>query len=626
MKQYRLVNNIVGWLIFAVAAFTYCSTIEPTASFWDCPEFITTAYKLEVGHPPGAPFFMLMGNFFTLFTDDPSKAAMMVNLMSALFSAACILFLFWSITHLARKLLCPGGVVDSAAHMVLVVGCGVVGALAYTWSDTFWFSAVEGEVYASSSLFTAVVFWLILKWEDVADQPHSDRWLVLIAYLVGLSIGVHLLNLLCICALVLVYYYRRAEHPTARGSLVALAISVVIIALVLYGIVPGIVKVGGWFELLFVNVLGMSFNTGLIIYIILSAACVVWGVYESYVCRDRRRMMLSFVLSVGLLGIPFFGYSVGSIIVGLLILCAIGWLLMYRREAKSYLVKARFMNTALLCMLMIMIGYSSYAVIVIRSTANPPMDQNSPEDVFTLGSYLNREQYGSKPLLYGQAYTSELEYGDDGYPVRKEGSPIIVRHEKVDPNEPDSYEKVGDRGEYKYAQNMFFPRMHDSGHAKDYEAWLGGVEGRDVVGTYPNGETYTVKIPTQLENLRFFFSYQLNFMYWRYFMWNFAGRQNDLQGRGELEHGNWLTGISFIDNARLGDQDALPDILKNNKGHNVFYCLPLILGLLGLFWQAFRGEKGIQQFWVVFFLPARSMPLPFGSVSAWLLSPADSNA
>lgn len=289
MKQYRLVNNIVGWLIFAVAAFTYCSTIEPTASFWDCPEFITTAYKLEVGHPPGAPFFMLMGNFFTLFTDDPSKAAMMVNLMSALFSAGCILFLFWSITHLARKLLCPGGVVDSAAHMVLIVGCGVVGALAYTWSDTFWFSAVEGEVYASSSLFTAVVFWLILKWEEVADQPHSDRWLVLIAYLVGLSIGVHLLNLLCICALVLVYYYRRAEHPTARGSLVALAISVVIIALVLYGIVPGIVKVGGWFELLFVNVLGMSFNTGLMIYIILSAACVVWGVYESYVCRDRRR-------------------------------------------------------------------------------------------------------------------------------------------------------------------------------------------------------------------------------------------------------------------------------------------------------------------------------------------------
>ena len=602
MKQYRLVNNIVGWLIFAVAAFTYCSTIEPTASFWDCPEFITTAYKLEVGHPPGAPFFMLMGNFFTLFTDDPSKAAMMVNLMSALFSAGCILFLFWSITHLARKLLCPGGVVDSAAHMVLIVGCGVVGALAYTWSDTFWFSAVEGEVYASSSLFTAVVFWLILKWEEVADQPHSDRWLVLIAYLVGLSIGVHLLNLLCICALVLVYYYRRVEHPTARGSLVALAISVVIIALVLYGIVPGIVKVGGWFELLFVNVLGMSFNTGLIIYIILSAACVVWGVYESYVCRDRRRMMLSFVLSVGLLGIPFFGYSVGSIIVGLLILCAIGWLLMYRREAKSYLVKARFMNTALLCMLMIMIGYSSYAVIVIRSTANPPMDQNSPEDVFTLGSYLNREQYGSKPLLYGQAYTSELEYGDDGYPVRKKGSPIIVRHEKVNPDEPDRYETVGDRGEYKYAQNMFFPRMHDSGHAADYEAWLGGVEGHDVVGTYPNGETYTVKMPTQLENFRFFFSYQLNFMYWRYFMWNFAGRQNDLQGRGELEHGNWLTGISFIDNARLGDQDALPDVLKNNKGHNVFYCLPLILGLLGLFWQAFRGEKGIQQFWVVFFL------------------------
>ena len=602
MKQYKLVNNLFGWIVFAIAAFTYCSTVEPTASFWDCPEFITTAYKLEVGHPPGAPFFMLTGNFFSLFSSDPSHVALMVNLMSALFSAACIMFLFWSITHLARKLLCPGGVVDSVAHMVLIVGCGLVGALVYTWSDTFWFSAVEGEVYAYSSLFTAVVFWLILKWEDVADQPHSDRWLVLIAYLVGLSIGVHLLNLLCIPALVLVYYYRRTAQPTAKGSLVALLVSVVLVAVVLYGIVPGIVKVGGWFELFFVNLLGLSFNSGLIFYIVLVIAAVVWGVYESYVCRNRRRMMVSFVVSVGLLGIPFFGYGVLSGLIGVVLLLALGWGLMYRKDGKNYLVRARFMNTALLCMLTIMIGYSSYAVIVIRSTANPPMDQNSPEDVFALGSYLNREQYGDKPLLYGPAYGSELVYDNEGRAVKETGAPIYVRHEKVNPDEPDRYDHVGDKGSYKYAQNMLFPRMHSADHARDYETWLGGVKGRDVTGAYPNGETYTVKMPTQLENLRFFFSYQLNFMYWRYFMWNFAGRQNDVQGYGELEHGNWLSGIPFIDNARLGNQETLPDELKDNKGHNVFYCLPLILGLCGLFWQAFRGEKGIQQFWVVFFL------------------------
>ncbi len=602
MKQYKLVNNLVGWIAFAIAAFTYCSTIEPTASFWDCPEFITTAYKLEVGHPPGAPFFMLTANFFSLFTSDPSQVARMVNTMSALFSAGCILFLFWSITHLVRKLLCPGGVVDSVAHTVLIMGCGLVGALAYAWSDTFWFSAVEGEVYAYSSLFTAVVFWLILKWEDVADQPHADRWIVLLAYLIGLSIGVHLLNLLCIPALVLVYYYRKTAHPTAKGSIIALVVSIVLVALVLYGIVPGIVKIGGWFELFFVNTLGMSFNSGLILYICVLVASVIWGIYESYVCRNRRRMMVSFVVSFGLLGIPFVGHGVMSAVFGLIVLIALGWVLMYRNEAKTYLVRARLLNTALLCMLAIMIGYSSYAVIVIRSTANPPMDQNSPEDIFALGSYLNREQYGDKPLLYGQAYTSELEYDSEGRPVKKTGSPIIIRHEKVNENEPDHYDRVGDKGSYKYAQNMLFPRMHDSGHADDYEAWMGGVEGHEVTGTYPNGETYTVKMPTQFENLRFFFSYQLNFMYWRYFMWNFAGRQNDIQGYGELEHGNWLTGIPFLDNARLGNQNTLPDELKANKGHNVFYCLPMLLGLLGLFWQAFRGERGIQQFWVVFFL------------------------
>ena len=294
MKQYKLVNNLVGWLAFVIAAYTYCMTIEPTASFWDCPEFITTGYKLEVGHPPGAPFFMLTANLFSQFTSDPSQVARMVNTMSALMSAACILFLFWSITHLVKKLICPDDKEMTLGKLITIMGSGLVGALAYTWSDTFWFSAVEGEVYAYSSLFTAVVFWLILKWESVANEPHSDRWLVLIAYLTGLSIGVHLLNLLCIPAIVLVYYYKKNPDANLKGSLLALTGSMVLVAAVLYGIVPGVVKVGGWFELLFVNSFGMPFNSGLIVYIILLAASIIWGVYESYTEKSRKRMFLDF--------------------------------------------------------------------------------------------------------------------------------------------------------------------------------------------------------------------------------------------------------------------------------------------------------------------------------------------
>ena len=281
MKTYRLVNNVCGWIIFAIAAFTYCSTIEPTASFWDCPEFITTAEKMEVGHPPGAPFFMLFAKLFTLFASDVTQIARMVNMMSALLSAGCILFLFWSVTHLAKKLLWPKGSDMPAGRLIAIMASGVAGALIYTWSDTFWFSAVVGDVYAFSSFFTALVFWLILKWEDQADEPHSDRWLVFIAYLIGLSIGVHLLNLLCIPAIVLVYYYKRSKNPDLKGSLTVLGISVVLVAAVLYGIVPGVLKVAGWFELLFVNTLGMSFNTGLYIYIALLFACLVWALIET---------------------------------------------------------------------------------------------------------------------------------------------------------------------------------------------------------------------------------------------------------------------------------------------------------------------------------------------------------
>lgn len=607
MKQYKLVNNVLGWLTFFVAAFVYCSTIEPTASFWDCPEFITTGYKLEVGHPPGAPFFMLTANLFSQFASDPSQVARMVNTMSALLSATTILFLFWSITHLARKLILKDWSEMTLGKLIAIQASGLVGALIYTFSDTFWFSAVEGEVYAYSSAFTAIVFWLILKWEDHADEPHSDRWLVLIAYMTGLSIGVHLLNLLCLPAIVLVYCYRRFPHIELKGSLLALVGSFVLVAAVLYGVVPGIITVAGWFELLFVNTLGCPFNTGEIIYIVLLVAIVIWAIYESYVDKSFKRQNISFVLSVGMLGIPFRGMTWSAAILGLVILAAIYFGLNYRKKIGKDLVPvvtARFKNTALLCMLMLMIGYSSYAVIVIRSAANPPMDQNSPEDVFTLGSYLSRDQYGDSPLLYGQAYTSQVAYDVDGnmcVPKHKEGAAIWQRKEKASKDEKDSYFVVSHKDKIIYAQNMLFPRMHSSAHAGAYENWMGGVEGTQV--PYDRcGEPVMVKMPTQMENIRFFLSYQCNFMYWRYFMWNFAGRQNDIQGNGEPEHGNWITGISFIDDWMLGDQSKMPAELKANKGHNVFYCLPLLLGLIGLFWQAWRGQRGIRQFWVVFFL------------------------
>lgn len=640
MKQYRLVDNIFGWVAFIIAAFTYCSTIEPTASFWDCPEFITTAYKQEIGHPPGAPFFMLLGNFFTHFASDTTQVAKMVNTMSALLSAVCIMFLFWTITHLARRLVISDWKELTTSKLIAIEASGMVGALIYTFSDTFWFSAVEGEVYAFSSAFTAVVFWLILKWEDHADEPHSDRWLVLIAYMTGLSIGVHLLNLLCIPAIVLVYYYKKVPHANLKGSLLALFLSFLVVVAVLYGVVPGIITVGGWFELFFVNTLGCSFNTGEIVYIICLVASVIWGIYETCHASEKneKKQNIAFVLGFGMLGIPFYGYGWTAAITGIIVLVILWFVLGYKRKQEVVtgvdestgiakkkmqllpLISARVKNTALLCMLMLMIGYSSYALIVIRSSANPPMDQNSPEDIFTLGSYLSRDQYGDRPLFYGQAYTSQVALEVDGNmckPVMKEGAPVYQRKEKASADEKDSYFVVSHKNKYIYAQNMLFPRMYSSDHAQAYEDWMGGVEGTEI--PYDRcGESMMVKMPSQFDNIRFFLSYQCNFMYWRYFMWNFAGRQNDIQGNGEPEHGNWITGFSFIDDSLYGDQSKLPDDLKENKGHNVFYCMPLILGLIGLFWQAWYTRKkkvmkngkeeevllpiGIQQFWIVFFL------------------------
>ena len=398
--------------------------------------------------------------------------------------------------------------------------------------------------------------------------------------------------------MVLVFYYKKSKEPTLKGSLLVLGLSVVIVAAVLYGMVPGIMKVSGWFELLFVNSMGMSFNTGLYVYIILLIAALVWGLWKTHKTAIDVQAKVAFLVCTALLGIPFYGHGTTSVIIGLIVLAIIAYFLFVHKH-----VSARLLNTTLLCMTLITVGYSSYAVIVLRSTANPPMDQNSPEDVFTLAEYLGREQYGDRPLLYGPTYASQPEVDKEKMMYKvNEGAPKYMRKEKKNADEKDEYIAMDGKIEYVYPsdQCMLFPRIYSTKDARLYEGWLGDVDKKTVA--YPYNQEGAVHIPTFGENLKFFVSYQVNFMYWRYFLWNFAGRQNDIQGNGELEHGNWITGFSFIDNAMLGDQSKLPSDLRENKGHNVFYCMPLILGLLGFFWQAFKGKKGIQQFWVVFFL------------------------
>ena len=524
----------MAWLVFAIAAIVYGLTVEPTASLWDCPEFIACGYKLEIGHPPGAPVFMLAANLFSQLASDPSHVALMVNLLSALLSAGCIFFLFLTVTHLSRKLICPisdGGM--SISQVITIEACGMVGALAYTFSDTFWFSAVEAEVYAFSSFLTALMFWLILKWESEMDKPGSTRWIVLIAYITGLSIGVHLLCLLCLPAMSFVVYFRRAKRVTWMGMLKALIAGGLLVAVILFGLIPGVVKLGGGFELLFTNVLGCPYNTGLICYILLLTGTIVIAYYK---------------------------------------------------------VKQRIVKLSLACLLMMLIGYSSYGVIFFRANAQTPMCENAPDNIFSLGSYLNREQYGKTPLFYGPAYCSEIDRVAEGeylVPRQKEGQAV---YRPVADSTKQKYEVVRHDIDYLYKNNMYFPRMHSSRHTKAYEDWMGGVEKKDG-------------IPTAAENLRFFLSYQVNFMYWRYFLWNFVGRQNNIQGHGEVEHGNWITGFRWIDDWLLGcDTSKLPSDLRENKGRNVFYALPLLLGLVGMLWQWRKGREGKQQFLVVMLL------------------------
>ena len=599
MKRYKLLNNVLGWAVFVIAAVTYILTLESTASFWDCGEFIASGYKLEVGHPPGNPIFMLTARFFANFASSPSEVAYMVNLMSGLLSAATILLLFWTITRLAQKIVLRDGETEetmSLGQMIAILGCGLVGALAYAWSDTFWFSAVEGEVYAYSSFCTALVFWLILKWESVADLPHANRYIILIAYIIGVSIAVHLLNLLCIPAIVLVYYYRKYKNTDLKGSLIALLVSFVLIVLLLYGLVPGFVEVAGWVELLFVNVFHLPFNSGVVFYFFLIVGVIAWAIYETYAQRSDKLIKISFLISIVLVGIPFIG---DGYIIGIILTAVLAYYLFTRKK-----LAVVAMNTILLSLFVIFIGYSSYALIVIRSTANTPMDQNSPEDIFSLGGYLNREQYGDRPLFYGQTFPAEIARDANGTAISTKGKAIWKKKLKTSEDEADRYIVTGYNEHYEYQPelNMLFPRMYSdkSEHISAYKEWT-NFKGRPVQVRTSEG-TKTVMKPTFAENLAFFLDYQLNYMYWRYFMWNFAGRQNDIQGHGEVQNGNWISGFNFIDKHIAGDQTNLPDDLKNNAGRNVFYMLPLLLGLIGLFYQAFSGKKGIESFWVTFFL------------------------
>ncbi len=520
--NFKKINSIAGWVVCAIASTVYLLTIEPTASFWDCGEFISTAYKLEVGHPPGAPLFMLVAHIFTMFAGgNVELVAKMVNIFSALCSGFTIMLLFWTITHLGRKMAATAMENFTPVQTISIIGSGVIGALAYTFSDTFWFSAVEGEVYACSSLFTALVFWAVLRWEDEADQRYANRWLILIAYLMGLSIGVHLLNLLAIPAIGLVMYHRKYQNQiTPKGTIYALLISSAVLLVILYGIVPGVIQLAVWFELLFVKNMGLPMHTGLYLYAILLVGGIVYGLW----------------------------YSIKH--------------------------KKQILNASLLAVTVIIIGYGSYAALIIRSAAEPPMDQNNPQNLFNLQYYLNREQYGDRPLFSGPYYNSQ--------PVDiKEGKTLYAVKD-------GKYVEVGQKSDYIYkdGQTTIFPRMYSTDHVDSYKDWSGIPERQS-----PN------KIPTFGQNLRFFFSYQLGFMYGRYFMWNFVGRQNDIQGSGNPVNGNWISGITPIDEARLGPQD-MPDSLKN-RAHNTYFFLPLLLGLVGML---FQWQRNRPDFWVTMML------------------------
>ena len=541
---FKRLNNITGWAAGLIATIVYFLTLEPTVSWWDCGEYISTAYKLQVGHPPGAPLFQMIGRFFSLFAGgDVTKVAMMINVMSAICSGLTIVFLFWTITMLARKVWMKEGEEAPWTNKIGVLLAGFVGAVAYTFTESFWFNAVEGEVYAMSSFFTAVTFWAILKWEQVADEPTSYRWFIFIAFLVGLSIGVHLLNLLCVPAIVYVVYFKKWKKTSFWGFVLAGVVSLVLLWFLNMFLVPQVINLAGKTELFFVNTLGAPFNLGSIVYFAIVIGLIVWGLWYT----SKRKLVI--------------------------------W------------------NTAILSLMFILIGYSSFFMLIIRANTNTPINENEPKEALSMLSYINRDQYGSWPLLYGPYYNAPISDWVDNAPTYvkdKEAGRYVITDD-------------GKRSKPEYADEMktLFPRMWSmqrGSHQTTYENYRkspsGNIVGENVRVRNYLGETVTVSKPTFGQNLKFFIDYQCNWMYWRYFMWNFVGRQNDIESQGELNHGNWLSGISFIDNARLGDQDNIPACMKN-PGRTTYYFLPLILGLIGLFWLL---KRDLKQSWIIFLL------------------------
>ena len=533
-KTFTLWNRLTAMLMFVISATVYLLTIEPTASFWDCGEFIASSYKLEVGHPPGNPVFQLFARFFSMFT-GAEHAAVAVNVMSALCSAMTIFFLYLTIVFLAKRVVKPSeDGTYSLAKAIAIFGSGAVGALAYTFSDTFWFSAVEGEVYAMSSLFTALVFWAMTKWYEQADTPYANRWIVLISFLMGLSIGIHLLNLLAIPALVFLFYYKQREdgHYSMWEYVKIFLVSVVILAVILFGIIPYLPKIAAYFDLFFVNSLGLPFNSGAAFFMIALLAACFWGLFHTL----KKQQV--------------------------------------------------FLNTVLLCFTTIVIGFSLFTVVIIRSSAKTPTNEYQPDNPFTLVRYLGREQYGSNPLIYGQYFDAPFDIKATKY-----WAPMEDRYIHADGPGEVVYEASG---------KMLFPRMWasspDGKYERFYEAYMDG-KGKKIPGAQH-------KKPTFGQNLKYFFDYQMNWMYWRYFMWNFAGRQNDIHSPtpGDYFAGNWECGIDAIDHFRLGDQSDAPDYLKNNKGKNHYYMIPLLLGLIGLFFQFARDKRGCWLTFLMFFM------------------------
>lgn len=605
-RGYNRLNNLAGWAVFAVAAITYLLTLEPTASFWDCGEYIAQSYNMEIGHPPGNPMFVLTARFFANFAQSPEQVAVCINTMSALLSAGASLLLFWTVTILASRMLCGRGFTEMTRRQaLLVIGSGLCGALAYTWCDTAWFSAVEAEVYAYSSFCTALTIWLALKWDARADRPESDRYLIAIAYVIGLSIGVHLLNLLCVPVVAVIVYYRKVERTHWWTTLPVLIVSLAIIMFVLYGIVPGSLHIAESFELLAVNHLGMPFNTGALAYVVLLAAVAVATLVVFHRRRRPLLMKIFFLLFTALSGVLMIAGE-NLYIPALLLVCIAGYLFVYCKK-----MPVRVLSNIVLYIAVILIGFSVYVAVVVRASAMPTLNMNRADNVFDLAAYIDRDQYGSNPLFYGPVYPADntmLQRDKKGNAVSTVRKRRFEKVMKTKPGEKDAYREISPMVTYKYADEvcMFLPRIYSPAHASNYKSWIGGITEHKVIAHVQHGDSVKnveVMMPSQVDNVKFFLSYQFYHMYWRYMMFNFVGRQNDINGNGEVTQGNWICGIPLIDNARLGDQSMLPaELGRDNAGHNVYYGLPLLLGLLGLLWQTRGGREGKRQAWVVFLL------------------------